>query len=499
MKLSDLLQYKKDLEAMSVKASADHAYNNLHKIAQLINSKDIQFGNCSSDIDDAFRRVNDSFDSFSSVLGNLHARIDRVIDDIRPQYFQESYRLYAEEMVHETTEYILNRRLVDVTPYIYDFMLTRAAMYADWRFPAMIIRPSREDFVERLVGCDPLYLVDQNHDLLRPSIERWTEQYQRRLRTYCFRERDTGPLLVDLPKGQFGLVLAYNFFNFRPFEMIERWLREIYDHLRPGGTLAMTFNNCDLPKGVVMAECHFMCYTPGRMIEQLALTIGYDITFRYDTHDPNTWIELRKPGSLTGFKGGQALAETMSKLYPQHVRAQIIDRANSLGIASTPVPVSDHDFQQLENRIQQHLEKIQRDHEQAERLAAQERERKERQRLVEEQQRLEQIQREQDEKNRREMEESRQARTLEEQAQQRVLAIRQQAHDLGMPEHATASIPDLEIQIQRIMETKEMAQLRQQCVRLKLAETDAIMRKLTLQELRDLFEKWRKENEGSST
>jgi predicted methyltransferase len=40
-----------------------------------------------------------------------------------------------------------------------------------------------------------------------------------------------------LPDAQFGLVFAYNYFNFRPFEMMKKYFAEIYQKLKPGGML----------------------------------------------------------------------------------------------------------------------------------------------------------------------------------------------------------------------------------------------------------------------
>jgi SAM-dependent methyltransferase len=177
----------------------------------------------------------------------------------------------------------------------------------------MIIRPGLETFIDSMVACDPLYLVDTRHGLLQPTLDRFEEPYRRRLRPYVIKEDPDLPLLSKIPDGQFGFVLAYNIFNFRPFEILERYLTEIYSKLRPGGTLAMTYNNCDLAHGVVLTELNYMCYTPASLVEQLARRIGYEITFRYDTHSPNTWLEITKPGNSQSIKGGQALATVKPK------------------------------------------------------------------------------------------------------------------------------------------------------------------------------------------
>jgi SAM-dependent methyltransferase len=177
----------------------------------------------------------------------------------------------------------------------------------------MIIRPGLEKFVEDMVGFDPLYLIDQDHNLLLPAFNKFPEEYQRRLRLYTVRENVDSEILDKIPNNQFGICLVYNFFEFKPFEITRAYLTEIYQKLKPGGTLIMTFNDCDRDKAVKLAEQRYACYTPGSIIKQFATTVGYDQTFSWNNNGPTTWLELKKPGTLTSLKGGQTLAKIIKK------------------------------------------------------------------------------------------------------------------------------------------------------------------------------------------
>ncbi len=302
------------LEDTRIKPASDHAYNDLFNLLHIVKTSPLQFGDRTQQLSDRFNQVNRSFVDFQSTMDAMIKDIDQVISDMEPGYFAESYRLYSEEMVGESTEYILNRRLHQVTPEIYDFIASRVILYNSHLYPGMIIRPSQETFIKNMIGCDPLYVLDTKYDLLEPCLQDFKIEYQRRVRKVIMKEITDGPMFGDaIPDGQIGFVLVYNYFNFRPFEIIEKCLREIFVKLRPGGIVGMTFNNCDLPNGVMLAERHYMCYTPGGMIERLAESIGYEIKFRYDTHVPNTWLELRKPGMVTSLRGGQSLAKIIEK------------------------------------------------------------------------------------------------------------------------------------------------------------------------------------------
>jgi|688.fasta_scaffold190959_3 SAM-dependent methyltransferase len=313
MKLSELLKYKLYIANCTAKPTADYASNHLGDIVNTISNHQLQFSDCRQHLHETLDDINEHFQQFQQTIDRLNAEIDDIISSLQPKYFLQSYRLYEEMVAYDTTEYILGRPLKDVTDDIYDFINARIKLYDDWKYPGMIIRPGRESFIDQMVGCDPLYLVDQSYDLLQPAQDRFGQSYRNRLRTFVMYEKRDNGILQDLPDGQFGLVVAYNFFNFRPMEIIEKYLQEIFIKLRPGGTLAMTYNNCDLPEGTGLTECFYMCYTPGRMLEELARKTGYEIHFRYDTHVPNTWLELRKPGVLESIRGGQALAEVKNK------------------------------------------------------------------------------------------------------------------------------------------------------------------------------------------
>jgi len=190
-----------------------------------------------------------------------------------------------------------------------NIMLARVKSYADWRLPGMIIRPATQDYIDSMVSLDPLYLVDRDAELLEPAKQRYLPEYQRRLRLYTINDHGKRPIFRNLPKDQFGLIFAYNYFNYKPLSVIDDYLAEMYQLLRPGGVLIFTYNNCDLWHCVSFAEKNFMCYTPGVKIWNLAHKHGYEVTFEHNGLLDAKWIELKKPGEIASIKGGQSLAK----------------------------------------------------------------------------------------------------------------------------------------------------------------------------------------------
>lgn len=312
MKLSDLVAYRNALAQYDVESIRRDAEHQLAKIQHEMEHNnvglDLEHYNLVTDLS----VIHKGFTDYSNTLKRALADLSKQIELAEKPYFAESYRMYDEEMCHETSDYILKRRMP--MSYETENMLTaRIKSYSDWRYPGMVIRPGSEDFVTHMVDLDPLYLVDREHDLLIPAIEKFPIEYQRRLRSYYVKESLDHEILDKIPDSQIGLCLAFNFFEFKPFEILKKYLNEIYTKLRPGGVLIMTYNDCDRAHCVALVEAHFTCYTPGSMVRNLAEAIGFEQIFHWNDRGNLTWLELRKPGTLSTLRGGQTLAKVVSK------------------------------------------------------------------------------------------------------------------------------------------------------------------------------------------
>jgi len=313
MKLSELVAYKNHLDRLHINDARAKVDTDLSVIKHLVSSKDVDLCNLKQKMQDKHNEIHQKFDEFIELVEQAKQEAQQEINVKEQHWFKETYTLYSQAMVNDSDEHILNRRpnLIDEHNNI---ICARIKNFSNNLHPGMIIRPGLEQFIQHMVSFDPLYIVDRNENMLFPSMVEFPEQYKRRIRPVTVDDRDTtGNILARLPDSQFAICLAYNFFEFMPLEAIDLWLQEIYKKLKPGGRLMMTFNDCDNEKAVRLAENYYACYTPGRLVKDIAKRIGFEIYFIWNDNLPTTWIELQKPGTLTTIRGGQALAKVVHK------------------------------------------------------------------------------------------------------------------------------------------------------------------------------------------
>lgn len=310
MKLSSIIAYRNQLDEATPLNGVLIAHDRLAPLLHTVKSSEIEFTHLVDRLSQDYKNVLGSIDHFERTVEDIKEEISYLIQQMEPAYFAESYRLYSQEMIHDTAEYILNRRL-EITPEVASYITARIQAHGDWHHAGMIIHPGHEEWITYLVGHDPLYLVAPMAELLDPAVLRFNDQYQRRLCTYTVTERADGAILEHLPIGQFGFCLVYNFFNYKPQEIVNQYLTEIYSKLKPGGVVAFTFNDCDHAGAAALAERSFMCYTPGRTVLEHAYSVGYQVRQRYRMNSSTTWVELQRPGQLTSLRGGQSLAKVV--------------------------------------------------------------------------------------------------------------------------------------------------------------------------------------------
>lgn len=312
MKLSTLIAYRNLLDSYIPSDIHMHVGQKLDPVMHVIQHHEVKFPADLQDLVDQRKAIDENLEGFYNKLQLLRKNLQDIINTIEPRYLLESYQLYEEMYKSDEPDYILGRRL-DFDADTISYLRGRIREHSDWHRAGLIIRPGREDWVEDLVGLDPLYLVDHCQELLGPAQLKFNTEYRKRLRLYQIHEDRDKPILNQLPDNQFGFCLVYNFFNYKPFEIVRTYLKEIFEKLSPGGVLAFTINDCDQAGAVELCERHFMCYIPGSMLIAVAKSMGYIVRHSYNLTAAATWFELEKPGKFKSLRGGQTLARVLNK------------------------------------------------------------------------------------------------------------------------------------------------------------------------------------------
>ena len=311
MSVANLVFLKNQLEKLSIDPIYTQAHSSLTEFLYLIN----QYSPSDNEkVETQLNNITHSFKSFDNEITILKEKLKEEITNSGNLLFQESHTIWKNMVIWENHDDPLTLfKLRDGYEPTKELHRSRVKLYVDWKYPAIIIRPGTSPFIEDMVSFDPLYLVDIRYELLQPALDKFNSLYQRRLRTHIVTENFNEDILNNLPNNQFGFCLAYDYLNYRPFEIIKKYLIEMYQKLKSGGTFILTFNDCDKANAVKLAEKNERPYTPGNLIKSLAISIGYEIIFADTTDEASTWLEIRKPGTLTSLRGGQTLARIIPK------------------------------------------------------------------------------------------------------------------------------------------------------------------------------------------
>lgn len=223
---------------------------------------------------------------------------------------QEIYQQYLRLKLPDATQ-VLSYKL-NLTEEDHVVFTSRLKSFTDWRYPGALFRPGNENLVEQLVDLDPLYLFDHNNDLMQPTRLKFNPNYQRRLRYYDVKDDDID-MFSALPRRCFALAVFYYFFNFKPREVIVQYLKQILPTMKPGGIVAFTINDCDYQHNAALTEKMYTCYTPGSVLLEDLYRLGYQPHFEYHGTSEFHWYELKVPGEITSYRGGQCIAKIVQK------------------------------------------------------------------------------------------------------------------------------------------------------------------------------------------
>ena len=236
-------------------------------------------------------------------------KIDEHIKNLTHELFSEAYdsELRFAMMEHDTRA----TRTTSVPLAAQRLIHERIRVYSDWHYPGMELGCRTGEWTKHLVALDPLYLVDLDQQFVDTAASQFPEQYQNRLRKYVIGLPQAGERNFSvLPQGQFGFIFSWEYFNYLSLSTTRFYLEQTFHLLRPGGVMLFSYNDGETPTGAGYAESRYQSYMPRSVLMNLCRELGYEI-IQAESFDSGvaSWIELRRPGTLSTTRAHQTLGE----------------------------------------------------------------------------------------------------------------------------------------------------------------------------------------------
>lgn len=250
---------------------------------------------------DILHKIDETKIGFSKRLENINERIAQVAS------------VYAFDFTLEQQdpgpEAFLTRRKVEVSPETEDIIIQKLRNYTDWKYPSLEIGCLDGHWTKYMTAADPLYIMDRYQELMDLTSDQFADQYRKRLRKYLSNNFD----FSKLPQEQFGFVFCGGRLNFVNVSTVARVLQGVKKLLRDGGVFMFSYNDGDTANGANLAEKHTRSFVQKSSLISLCENIGFEI-IETGYADPNfSWVEIKKPGTLTTIKAHQVLGKITRK------------------------------------------------------------------------------------------------------------------------------------------------------------------------------------------
>jgi hypothetical protein len=254
------------------------------------------------------QKNNEIIAEFRNKISLLEIEMDQLSDTI---YSTEEYHNLFDEVCIQgpfSRELIMSAELENIIE-------SRVGRYCSCRYPALYISPRTKKWIDCMVAADPLYITHSMIHIVKEMVDSYTNIYKNRLRLYEIIDRD----FKILPQKQFSFVFCWDYLNYLSLSKVEKYIREVWCLLRPGGSFIFSYSNCDMLGTSLQIENKACAYANSRWLKKLCDEIGYEICELHDIETGDTffthvsWAELKRPGDLTTSKISQASGEIRRK------------------------------------------------------------------------------------------------------------------------------------------------------------------------------------------
>lgn len=338
MKTSDLIKFRnsiiEQLEFYSLAAPINDICNNLQTLSNSIELDTL----ISADITQYIEKYQEILNHANGVFKDISGYINQ-LNNIIDLSGNSQINLANKEHLYNMFKFGEERDFY-ITTDIADAAKASINQYIDWHYPVLQFgcryngmhpRKTKEsfstlggrlndpdlflEFEENLTGGDPFYVCDFDLKSMDNAIEKFNPIYRAKICKYQIDDSN----FSSLPQEQFNFVLSWNVFNYATPDIFEEYITNIFKLLKPGGVMMFSYNNCDIPASMLMAEIGRESYMPKRHLIDMFDRLGIEILSFQDF--PNeadmfpyayvSWAEIKKPGELATVRAHSSLGKIL--------------------------------------------------------------------------------------------------------------------------------------------------------------------------------------------
>lgn len=254
------------------------------------------------------------FDLFENSIVELEQELDagneklqqEFYSNVQPKNLSRSYDNY------EVKKYGKLKKIDDNhwDDELKSLVLTNIKKQINFQFPGLEITPRSDIWTKHMTGMDPFFIASKDLDVVEEVAAQFQEVYKRRVRVYQYEDANFG----QLPQETFSFVFSWNYFEYLPYDMIDKYFASIYNLLLPGGIVFISYADCLQAKIAEQFESNYYCYMTKELLEGLANKNGFDLVSDGHYQFRTSWAVIQKPGELP-----QGIKDTPSLGYLKNV------------------------------------------------------------------------------------------------------------------------------------------------------------------------------------
>jgi hypothetical protein len=314
-KLQDIVRYRAMVDSIDMDTIRRDINNTLSSVCNDLAINNFDTESLKDRMLHSQLKVLNNLEDMALDLNTFKEEINKHVKQIENPYYEKSKEIYKKRTLMSPMDKLSQLKNKDLLFHedTTKLLINAITIKISNQYACCQLAPGYGNITKHLVHGTPLYIVEEDKEASVVNTDFFNQIMTNRIAWYEMNDADE-EILAVLPQEQIGCFVVIDYFNFKSEDIIEKYLKSIYNCLRPGGTVIFTFNNCDYPNAIDKVDEMYYCYTTGTQMKKICSSIGFEIlrltAIGYDELDNGiSWLEIKKPGELNTIRSAQGLAE----------------------------------------------------------------------------------------------------------------------------------------------------------------------------------------------